>query len=227
MGNKQIKTLGSLPALMLKMNMPALIDLTHAFTDDMPVYPGDDCSKLYQSDFIKENGVSDHKIESGMHVGTHIDAPLHMVEGGAVICEFPVDKFQGRGILIDARAAHLIDVDILDEYDIQEGDIVLVWTDWSKKFRSDHYYKDWPHMSVEFAKALVHKKIALIGMDTPSPDPECDDFPAHKTFLPNNVLIIENMTNLNALEGKSFKIHAYPMKYEADAAPVRVVAELL
>lgn len=206
--------------------MSNLIDLTHTFTNDMPVYPGDACSKLYQSDFIKDCGVSDHKIETGMHVGTHMDAPLHMVEGGALICEFPVDKFQGRGVLIDARGTKTIDIEILKNYDIQEGDIVLIWTDWDKKFRNDDYYQDWPFMTVEFAQALVDNKIALIGMDTPGPDPICDDFPVHKTFLPNNVLIIENMTNLGALENKEFKVHAYPAKYHADAAPVRVVAEI-
>jgi len=206
--------------------MVDLIDLTHTFTDDMPVYPGDDCSKLYQSDFIKDCGVSDHKIESGMHVGTHMDAPLHMVEGGALICEFPVEKFQARGVLIDARGRDMVDTDILENHDIKQGDIVLVWTGWDKKYRTDDYFKNWPVMTIAFAQALVDLKIAVIGMDTAGPEME-ETFPVHKTFLPNNVLIIENMANLNALEGKNFKIHAYPMKYEADAAPVRVVAEII
>jgi kynurenine formamidase len=206
--------------------MQNLIDLTHTFTDDMPVYPGDDCSRLYQSDFIKDCGVNDHKIESGMHVGTHMDAPLHMVEGGAVICDFPLEKFQQRGVLIDARGLSIIDADILNSYDIRENDIVLVWTGWDEKYRTDSYFTDWPIMTVAFAQALVDKKIAVIGMDTAGPEME-ETFPVHKTFLPNNVLIIENMTNLGALEGKEFIIHAYPMKYEADAAPVRVVAEMV
>lgn len=207
--------------------MPKLIDLTHTFTDDMPVYPGDDCSKLYQSDFIKDCGVSDHKIESGMHVGTHMDAPLHMVEGGALICDFPVTQFQGRGVLIDARGLDVIDTPILEKYDIREKDIVLVWTGWDKKYRTDEYFKKWPVMTVEFAQSLVNKKIALIGMDTAGPEME-ETFPVHKTFLPNNVLIIENMANLDALDKISdFKVHAYPAKYKADAAPVRVVAEVI
>jgi kynurenine formamidase len=207
--------------------MAELIDLTHTFTDDMPVYPGDDCSKLYQSDFIKDCGVSDHKIESGMHVGTHMDAPLHMVEGGALICDFPVEQFQGRGVLIDARGLDVIDTQILEKYDIREYDIVLVWTDWDKKYRTDAYFKKWPVMTIEFAQSLVSKKIALIGMDTAGPEME-ETFPVHKTFLPNNVLIIENMTNLHALENvPNFKVHAYPAKYKADAAPVRVVAEVI
>ncbi|MAZ76764.1 MAG: cyclase, partial [Micavibrio sp.] len=144
---------------------------------------------------------------------------------GAYLSEFPADKFQGRGILIDARGRNVIDTDILDSYDIQKGDIVLVWTDWDKKYRTDAYFESWPIMTVEFAQALVDKKITIIGMDTAGPEME-ETFPVHKTFLPNDVLIIENMANLDALEGKNFIVHAYPIKYKADAAPVRVIAEI-
>ena len=206
--------------------MTILIDLTHTFTDNMPVYPGDPCSRLYQTGTIEKDGVSDHKIESCMHVGTHMDAPVHMVEGGAYIAEIPLAHFQGRGVLIDARGLDIIDADILEPYDIQIGDIVLVWTGWDKKYHSDDYFKNWPIMTVEFAQKLVDKKISLIGMDTAGPDMD-DSFPAHKVFLPNDILIIENMTRLEELENyQNFLVHAYPAKYHADAAPVRVVAEV-
>jgi kynurenine formamidase len=63
-------------------------------------------------------------------------------------------------------------------------------------------------------------------MDTPSPDAD-EPFPVHKIFLPNDILIIENLTGLEQIPSeREFIIHAYPMKYRADAAPVRVVAEL-
>lgn len=207
------------------MQIPEYIDLTQTFTNDMPVYPGDPCSKLYQCAEIQKDGFTDHKVESCMHVGTHMDAPLHMVEGGLVISEFPAAKFQGRGVLIDARNTMKIDINLLEGKNIKAGDIVLVRTDWSKEYRTEDYYKEWPYFTNSFAEKLVAKDIALVGMDTPSPDMD-ENFPAHKILLPNNILIIENMTNLEALESiNNFKIHAYPIKYQADAAPVRVIAE--
>lgn len=203
-----------------------LIDLTHTFTDDMPVYPGDPCARLYQSAGITKDGFTDHKIESCMHVGTHMDAPLHMIEGGMKIAQLDVSHFQGRGVLIDARGHEKIDQDLIGQTDIRKGDIVLVWTGWDKKYRDGTYFDHWPIMTEAFANALVEKEISLIGMDTAGPDMD-ESFPAHKIFLPNNVLIIENMTNLESLKGKeNFIIHAYPAKYDADAAPVRVVAEV-
>lgn len=206
--------------------MNKYIDLTHTYTDNMPVYPGDPCSRLYQSSYISQNGFSDHKIEGCMHVGTHMDAPLHMVENGLYISDFPVEKFHGRGVLIDARERDIIDVKLVKDLDIQVGDVVLVWTGWDKKFRTDEYYKSWPVMTVEFSRFLVEKKIALIGMDTPGPDMD-EAFPSHKIFLPNKVLIVENMTGIEQLANqKNFHVHAYPAKYQADAAPVRIFAHI-
>ena len=207
--------------------MNNFIDLTHTFTDDMPVYPGDPCSRLYKCAEISKDGSTDHKIESCMHVGTHIDAPFHMVEDGMIISDISADKFQGRGVLIDARNTMVIDDDLLENIDIREGDIVLVRTDWSKKYRTDDYFKEWPVFTVSFSKKLVELKISVVGMDTGGPDMD-DSFPAHKALLPNDVLIIENLDNLEALESvPNFRVHAYPVKYQADAAPVRVVAEVL
>ncbi len=203
-----------------------LIDLTHTFTDDMPVYPGDPCSKLYQCCEISKDGFSDYKIESCMHVGTHMDAPLHMVEGGYKIADIDISHFQGRGVLIDARNKAKIDIDLLEEKTIKRGDIILIWTGWDKKYRNEEYFKSWPIITKALADYLVKKEISIIGMDTAGPDDD-EQFVTHKIFLPNNILIIENMTMLELLEPhKDFTVHAYPAKYDADAAPVRVVAEV-
>lgn len=51
--------------------------------------------------------------------------------------------------------------------------------------------------------------------------------PVHKILLKNDILIIENLTNVEELEGKEFKIHALPLKLQLDGAPARVVAEIV
>jgi kynurenine formamidase len=204
--------------------MKRLIDLTQVFTDHMPVYPGDPCARLYQTMSVNKNSFTDHKIESGMHVGTHIDAPLHMIAGGAHICDIPLNRCMGKGHLVDARGQQVIGAECLKGVNVQSGDIVLVWTGWSDKFNRPEYYEAYPVLTEDFALALVSSDAAMVGLDTPSPDR--DPFPVHKILLGNNVLIIENMTNLAALNGRDFRIYAYPMKYKADAAPARLVAEI-
>jgi kynurenine formamidase len=201
-----------------------LIDLTHAFTDNMPVYPGDPCSRLYQSHFIKDSGFSDHRVESHMHVGTHMDAPLHMIEGGACIADIPLSRFSGPGHLIEAGNNKAVTPDLLTGHSIARGDIVLVRTGWSKKYHGPDYFKDFPEITEAFAQQLVAFGVSLMGLDTPSPDKE--PFPVHKILLGGGILIIENLANLDALQPfASFWVRAFPMKYKADGAPVRVVAE--
>ncbi|MEK7557141.1 MAG: cyclase family protein, partial [Patescibacteria group bacterium] len=77
------------------------IDLTHTFVDNMPVYPGDPVAEVKQIADIKKEGYTDHRITTGMHVGTHMDAPMHMIEGGKALSDMPVENFFGRGYLID------------------------------------------------------------------------------------------------------------------------------
>jgi kynurenine formamidase len=43
-------------------------------------------------------------------------------------------------------------------------------------------------------------------------------------LLKNDVLIIENLTNLHELEGKDFTVYALPIKLQLDGAPARVIA---
>lgn len=64
----------------------------------------------------------------------------------------------------------------------------------------------------------------LVGVDTCSVDHE--EFVAHRALLGNDVLIIENLTNLSALEGKEFTIYALPIKLQIDGAPARVIAQI-
>jgi kynurenine formamidase len=53
-----------------------------------------------------------------------------------------------------------------------------------------------------------------------------EPYPIHKALLDNDVLLIENLVNLNAVVGKRFRLYALPVRLELDAAPARVLAEI-
>lgn len=199
-----------------------IIDLTQTFTDVMPNYPGDPKPSLRQSAKIEKEGYEDHWLETGMHVGTHIDAPAHMIEGGKKIHELPLEMFSGRGIAVDARKRDL-NASILKECRASEGDIVLFCTGLSKKYHTPEYFTHFPAMAEELARALVKRKMKMVGFDTPSPDRS--PFAIHKILLGAGILIIENLTNLGTLlKQENFDIHAFPMSICADAAPARIMA---
>jgi kynurenine formamidase len=201
------------------------IDLTHMFDESMPVYPGDPPATLKQVASIDKEGFSDHLLSTGMHVGTHMDAPLHMIEGGKRISDIAPEKFFGRGYLVDARGASVIDRNLVDVNAVREGDVVLLFTGFSSKFGQLEYYETYPTITEEFAELMVQKKVRIVGMDTPSPDRP--PFPVHKILLKHEILIIENLTNLEQLLAvKEFQVAAPPMKFHADAALVRAIAQV-
>ncbi len=202
-----------------------LVDLTHTFDASMPVYPGDPTPELKQTAFIGEHGYNEYCLHAGMHVGTHMDAPLHMIPDGAFMSEIPPTQFFGPGRLIDARGRKLVTEDLLEKVQLAKGDIVLVLTSWYKHFRSSDYYEAFPEIAPEFAQRLVAAGVSILGLDTPTPDKP--PFPIHKILLSKNVLIIENLNDLELLLGvDEFEVIAAPVKFRSEAAPARVIARM-
>ncbi len=205
--------------------MKKYIDLTQLFTSYMPVYPGDAPARLEHSVRLEDSGCNDHQLTTGMHVGTHMDGPLHMIAGGRKLCDFPPEKFFGRGVLVDCcRQTGELKADVLKSYDIRKNDIVLIMTGFSKYYGDEKkYFEQSPVFTLEFAQALVDKGVKIAGMDMSSPDKAPYD--VHKLLLSHEVLILENLANLEGLFGiKNFEVIALPAKLDADSAPTRVIA---
>lgn len=203
--------------------MKRIIDLSHEIIDNMPVYPGDEAVKLYQDRSLDKDGYTSFRLEIGMHAGTHIDTPMHLLNRTTFINELPLDRFAGKGCLLDVRNENIIDfkkeyVDL-----VKEDDIVLLYTDYSKFYGSEEYYRNHPVISEELAEFLIRKKIKMIGIDMPSPDKY--PFVIHKRLFENDILIIENLTNLSDLLNiEYFEVIAFPLKIQAEASMVRAVA---
>ena len=198
------------------------IDLSVPLNEKTPVYPGDPETKINKAGIFGKDGYRDHYVCVGTHVGTHMDAPSHMIDDGVSLDAIPLERFTGRGVYI--KVGKTFDLDEVKGADIRAGDIVLFHTGMSDRYHEKAYYESYPAISEEIAHYLVEKKVKIVGVDMCSPD--YPPFPVHRILLGAGVLIIENLTNLKALAGKEFRIHAYPVKLELDGAPVRVVAEL-
>ncbi len=205
--------------------MPHFIDLTHPFTESMPTYPGDPEPALTQVVSVGKEGYADHKLETTMHVGTHIDAPAHMIEGGKRIDELSLELFYGKGIVVDARGKKELDIGILENRNIQKNAIVFFCTGFSTKYRTPEYFADYPVMTEALVRELLRRNVKMVGLDTPSPDRA--PYAVHKMLLGAGILIIENLTNLEALLGlQTFDVEALPLRIVADAAPARVIARV-
>jgi len=200
-------------------------DLTHLFDPNMPLYPGEPRPEINQVGFIDKDGYNDFEIKTGLHVGTHMDAPSHMLKGGKNLSDFPPEYFFGPGHLIKVKGDK-IGAELLENKNILKGDIIILMTRLYKKFNSTEYYENFPEITPAFAEKAVKLGVKIIGLDTPSPDRE--PFTVHKILLKNDILIIENLTNLEPLAGqKKFEIIALPAKFPTEAAPVRVIARII
>jgi len=201
-----------------------LLDLTHTITSQTPPFPGDPHPELTQTSFIATAGYNEFQIKTGMHIGTHMDAPLHMIPNGKRLSAYPPERFFGTGHLVDARDK-VISPDLLEGMKISRGDFVFVCTGFSSKFGTEEYFNDYPEITPAFAEALVSIGVGAVGMDTPSPDRA--PFEIHKILLGHDILIIENLANPDHLLPwkNGFKVTALPAKFDTEAAPVRVIVE--
>jgi kynurenine formamidase len=203
--------------------MKTIIDLTQLFYNNMPRYPGDDEPKLAQVKYFAADKYSNFRIESGMHVGTHIDGPMHLTESKKFISDIDISKFIGKGCILDVRGEQLIQWKDQYEKIIEDYKVVLLLTGMSEIFEKPEYFTSHPVISEDFAAAVADLKVSMLGVDFPSVDKSPHNI--HKKLLWNNVLIIENLTNLEKLLGKkNFEIIALPLKTRSDSSLARVIA---
>lgn len=210
-------------------------DISQPFHGEMP-----HSIKLPMPEFttlkhIDEDGVNIQNYSVSTHVGTHVDAPLHFIEGGKSIEELPLERFTGDGVVVDVRRDEPEEISLEEVKsaagEIRSNDVVVFYTGWAEKYGADDYDPH-PWLAAEVAEWLVEMDVKLIGIDTITPDlpgpmrPEgWDDFPVHHTLLGNGVLIAEHLGNLEPLAGRRVELQAFPIKMKGgDGAPTRFVA---
>lgn len=205
-----------------------LIDLSHTIATDMPQWPGDvqPLSIHRQSLHGPESHMSS-SLEFGCHVGTHIDAPLHFLEGSQGVDRLPLESFVGAGLVIrtdPGASPRPLGVDTCRGVDLGSVDFVLFDTGWAQHWGTERYYREWSYLTPELAKFLADAGLKGVGLDTPSLDPFSGQA-AHDICAPAGMINLENLANLGALPREGFTLFALPLKLEAtEASPVRAVA---
>lgn len=167
-------------------------------------------------------------LKTNLHVGTHMDAPFHFYHRGATIDQIALERCVGPALLIDLthkQAKEEITAADLAPYRaaIQQTNKVIFHTGWAKHWQQPSYFSDYPVIGVDSARLLVECAVDLVGVDTPSVDNP--PYSTHFTLLGNNLLIVENLTNLHQIGHDHFHFIALPLKITGrDASPVRVIA---
>lgn len=202
-----------------------IIDLSMPVNEQTIVFPGDAKPIFEQAGTLETVGFIDHVIHINNHLGTHIDAPDHMLEKGLLLSDYPIDRFVCQAVCVDAKGKLALTVDLLQGLEINSGEAVLFYTGSGDNYTDQSYASDYPKIDLELAELLVSKGVKLVGVDMISFDHD-EPYPIHKEFLGNDVLLIENLINLGRVAGKRFLLSALPVRLELNAAPARVIAEI-
>lgn len=202
-----------------------IIDLSHTIHADLSVFPGDSPISLNQVKDYQSDGYNNFQLFTGMHVGTHVDGPMHLTNSNTFIAGLPLESFTGKGIVIDVSGNGAIGLNHEKLSRIESGDIVLFYSGFDKFFGEERYYLNYPVFDEQLIHYLVGRKVKMIGIDWASPD--LDPYPMHKILLGNNIPILENLTNLDLLLSEPvFEVFAFPLKINADSSIVRAVARI-
>jgi arylformamidase len=204
-------------------------DLTHPIHTGMPTYPGDPPVRIDRWPEAAPWQVS--AVCLGSHSGTHVDAPRHVDPAGPTLDQFAPDRFVGRGLLLDATGAgenESLTPALLTtrRHEIRPGSFVVIRTGWDQYWENDRYFRH-PYLGRELAASLARLGVGLVGIDALSIDSSVDGgSTAHEILLGANLLVVENLRNLSALQpDREHDFIFAPLALgECDGAPVRALA---
>mgnify|MGYP006284832587 FL=1 len=205
-----------------------ITDLSHIINNDITVFNEAEKPEITISSTHEKDGYAQKKLSMYSHNSTHVDAPFHIIPGTATLDRLSPEKFYGNAVVADCRnIGKEINVGDLEKYadKLKEADFIILNTGWYKKWNTPEYKFDFPALTEDAAEWMLQFNLKGIGLDTISIDPfESTDLPVHKIILGNNMIIIENLTNLDTLLDVEFIFSCFPLRIEdADGSPTRAV----
>jgi kynurenine formamidase len=209
------------------------IDLTLTISKSIPNFPGSPKPQFISWSNLKDDGYNLELLFLSSHTGTHLDAPYHFTKNGLKINQIPLDRLIGNGIIIKLpktknTAITKLDITLFEKKNglIPNNSSIFFYTEWQKNLKKNNYFTENPGLDTSSAKYLASKNINLVGIDSPSIDLGKDEsFNVHNILSKNNILIVENLTNLNKILTKKFNFTILPLKLkDATGSPVRAIA---
>jgi len=243
------------PSLADRLARGTWVDLTHTFDSTTIYWPTAEgfhltvvsARRLPSGWYYAANNFS-----TAEHGGTHLDAPVHFVEKKRTTDEIPLNQLIAPAVVIDVTRqadssadyrVHQSDISAWEAVhgDIPEGAIVLIRTGWSSRWPDRARYLGttktgaagvrelhFPGLDLDAARALVRRRVAAVGIDSPSIDyGQSTTFQVHRRLFASNVPAFENVANLDQLPVTGAFVIALPMKIKGGSGgPLRIVALL-
>jgi kynurenine formamidase len=149
-----------------------LIELSHVWGHGVPSEPGQTDVRMVRAVKHAQHGVLAWRVTTSLHTGTHMNAPIHMVQRGDDLAAVSPDRLFGNGCVLDVPKSswEVITASDLEAAapGVQEGDIVVIVTGWHHKYSDGlEYFGEAPGLTKDAAEWLIGKCPKFVAIDTP------------------------------------------------------------
>lgn len=190
-------------------------EITRPLRSDMTIYPGD---PSFTRRITSEGGVTISEICMGSHTGTHMDAPLHMLAGGASIESLPLEGFLQPAHVVSIPQNGAVSPEMVRS-GVHAGEALLIKAPKGNEEEAVPIF-----LLPETADFLVDQGVSLVGIDSLSVESGADKaFPVHRKLLTAEVVILEGI-RLDHIPDGSYHLMVLPMLiHGGDGAPARAI----
>lgn len=200
-----------------------IIDISMEISENMMVYKNrkENKPRIRVTRNFEQSTAYETEVTMGMHTGTHLDMPLHMIPEGKTLDSLKLDQ-----VVTPCRVVDMTEVeggiteDDLKGKDIPEGKFVLLKTQNSYQ---DTFNFSFVYLTGSGAIWLKNLGVTGVGIDALGIERDQPDRETHKTLLGNGILIIEGLRLAEVPEGDYLLVAAPLMIKSAEASPVRAL----
>ncbi len=198
-----------------------VIDISMTIHEDMQVYKNKETKKPVFQNVANHtiSHVHETRLSLDNHTGTHLDAPLHMISGGATIDTIPLEQLIGIARVLDlTHIQESIGRADLEPFALQKDEWILMKTKNSLSEQFDFEFVYLNESGAQYVKEIGIKGIGTDGLGIERAQPS---YVTHKTLLSHHIYIVEGLRLKEVQPGNYFLVVA-PLKLMGiDAAPAR------
>ncbi|RJF98250.1 arylformamidase [Noviherbaspirillum saxi] len=202
-------------------------DISPLLSPAIPVWPGDTPFSAEPTWKI-EGGCPVHvsRLTMSTHTGAHCDAPSHYDAAGASIDAVPLHPYLGVCRVIDCTGVACVEPHHIESALAGVPPRVLFRT--YANAPKDRWDDAFACVAPATIALLARAGVALVGIDTPSLDPqESKTLDAHHAVRAHGMAILEGIV-LDGVPAGDYELIALPLKLAGmDASPVRAVLRSL
>jgi arylformamidase len=198
-----------------------IYDITVPIREGMVGYEGDPEVRLERVHAIERGDVANNsRLDFGVHTGTHVDAPVHFIDGAPAADELPLERLLGPAQVVDATAVEdELDADALLALELPPVERILFKTRNSRLWQLEEFTYDFVSLTGSGAELLVERGVLLVGLDYLS----IGDADAHRVLLGAGVVAVEGL-DLAHVDAGEYRLVCLPLRLVgSDGAPARAI----